>query len=465
MKKNHLPVTKSKFLLFWLVIILLIFSFAWQDTILFTDEIIYEDIAYHMAATGDWLTPKLEGKIWLERPPLYFWLTAAIFKFAPLAPLSRRIVTLILAVGTVILTYRLAAYFYNRKTALFSALSLTFTPLFLYFTKTANLDIPNAFFILLTIFAYLKAKQNPRWLLLSALSQGLGFLNRSFLSLTPLAVIALDQLFFVKKRFSFFAFLNFLFIILLITLPWHIYIFSRHPALFLDRYLFFNLKDHLLLQTPGHEPLTAIDFLAKTLVLYNPLILALPLSLLLNRKWLRPPPLLLALITIPLFTLTLSQTRHEWYALQLLPPLSILSGRALNDLAAYFSSKSSPAWELAKIFALSLVFSLPWGVFKSINQETKSVAALREFINITPASTPLYNLDYAFTPQSTLFNPRETFVIASATLGFLDKPIYLYTHNHRQLELVRQQLNHCCTFKSVVSYQDAQVIEIKPNSL
>jgi 4-amino-4-deoxy-L-arabinose transferase-like glycosyltransferase len=44
------------------------------------DEPRYAWIARDMAETGDWVTPRLYGKPWFEKPPLYYWGAAVCFK-------------------------------------------------------------------------------------------------------------------------------------------------------------------------------------------------------------------------------------------------------------------------------------------------------------------------------------------------------------------------------------------------
>ncbi|MBV9936932.1 MAG: hypothetical protein JO150_00390, partial [Acidobacteriaceae bacterium] len=44
--------------------------------ILGPDEPRYAAIGRAMAQTGDWITPKLWGQPWFEKPPLLYWLTA-----------------------------------------------------------------------------------------------------------------------------------------------------------------------------------------------------------------------------------------------------------------------------------------------------------------------------------------------------------------------------------------------------
>src|SRR5215510_11290026 len=40
----------------------------------------YAWIARDMAETGDWVTPRLYGRPWFEKPPLFYWMAGASFK-------------------------------------------------------------------------------------------------------------------------------------------------------------------------------------------------------------------------------------------------------------------------------------------------------------------------------------------------------------------------------------------------
>ena len=69
----------------WLVLILItlyVCYFSHLGTIGFVgpDEPRYAWIARDMAESGDWITPRLYGQPWFEKPPLYYWGAAVSFK-------------------------------------------------------------------------------------------------------------------------------------------------------------------------------------------------------------------------------------------------------------------------------------------------------------------------------------------------------------------------------------------------
>ena len=65
--------------------LILIFALVWFSgldvrALIHPDEGRYAEIPREMVATGDWLTPRLNGLKYFEKPPLQYWMTAAAYE-------------------------------------------------------------------------------------------------------------------------------------------------------------------------------------------------------------------------------------------------------------------------------------------------------------------------------------------------------------------------------------------------
>lgn len=73
----------------------------------FTDnEGMYAEIGREILISGDWVTPHLNGGVYLNKPPLLFWLTAGVLRVGGINELPRLIGGLA-ALGTLLLVYAL----------------------------------------------------------------------------------------------------------------------------------------------------------------------------------------------------------------------------------------------------------------------------------------------------------------------------------------------------------------------
>src|SRR4249920_652259 len=82
---------------YWLAIPCLCGLYFWQlggMGLAGPDEPRYDAIGREMARSGDWVTPRLWGEPWFEKPALLYWMTAAGFlsglgeELAPRAPVA-----------------------------------------------------------------------------------------------------------------------------------------------------------------------------------------------------------------------------------------------------------------------------------------------------------------------------------------------------------------------------------------
>ena len=82
------------------------------------DEPRYAWIARAMAETGDWITPKLYGLPWFEKPVLYYWLAGIGFKLGFSAEWAARLPSALAALGAAIAIAWMAQRYFVRKAAI-----------------------------------------------------------------------------------------------------------------------------------------------------------------------------------------------------------------------------------------------------------------------------------------------------------------------------------------------------------
>src|SRR3972149_6860422 len=123
-----------------------------SQRVMFTDELLFEEVSYRMVQTGNFLTPIIDDKPWLEKPPLYFWMTAPLFRAADwissknlfdwsqnltpdrtfIYPWIRRFWTKFLAVIVLIYVYRISKELAGVRQGLIAFGLLLATPLFVF---------------------------------------------------------------------------------------------------------------------------------------------------------------------------------------------------------------------------------------------------------------------------------------------------------------------------------------------
>jgi len=108
------------------------------------DEPRYAWIARDMQETGDWVTPRLYGKPWFEKPPLYYWGAALGFKFFGVSETTARLPSAISALLATLALAWLALRLYGAQTARWLLLLLPTTVGMIGFSHAAATDMPFA---------------------------------------------------------------------------------------------------------------------------------------------------------------------------------------------------------------------------------------------------------------------------------------------------------------------------------
>jgi len=118
------------------------------------DEPRYAWIARDMQETGDYITPRLYGKPWFEKPPLYYWSAALSFKLFGVSETSARLPSAICALLATLALAWLALRLYGPETARWLLLLLPTTVGMIGFSHAAATDMPFAAMLTIaTVFA------------------------------------------------------------------------------------------------------------------------------------------------------------------------------------------------------------------------------------------------------------------------------------------------------------------------
>jgi 4-amino-4-deoxy-L-arabinose transferase-like glycosyltransferase len=131
--------------------------FMGSHHLLVPDEGRYVEVAREMVASGNYVTPFLNGIVFLDKPILFYWLQCLAIKIFGLKEWSVRLWPAIIGVFGCVASYVAGRKLFNRRTGIFAAFILATSPLYYILSHYANMDLEVAVFITATLYAFLIA--------------------------------------------------------------------------------------------------------------------------------------------------------------------------------------------------------------------------------------------------------------------------------------------------------------------
>jgi len=327
------------------------------------DEPRYAWIARAMAESGDWVTPRLYGEPWFEKPVLYYWAAALGFRLGLPAEWAARLPSAFAALAAALAIGWLGRKHYQRDVsslwspALLGPLLFSTSVAAIGFSRAASPDM--LFGALLVLAMASAACVLQRAGALREADQGAGradwgplacfgfFLGLGMLAKGPVAIVlgggalglwaALTAKWRVALRLAHPVALT---VFCVVALPWYVICAMRNPT-FLHVFLVqHNLERYFTPMFEHHQPFW----------FFGPIIFLalLPWTVLLwpaaregtrlwrEKSWGNSPGLFLACWAVfPVLFFSFSHSKLPGYVLPTIPPLSLLSGvgaiRALNE--------------------------------------------------------------------------------------------------------------------------------------
>jgi len=205
-------------------------------------DAVQAQIARNMLTSGDWVTARLDGVVYLEKAPLIYWAMAAGYAILGVHDWVARIPIALSAIALCWLTAAFGAWAFGKRAGFYAGLCMaTCIGLFL-FTRILIPDVILTFTVALGMWAFLRAldeeEPHPRfWAFVLAVNLGLGLLLKSLIGvLFPLAAgviyLGLTHQLFSAAAWRRLRPFTGLLIVLLIAAPWHILATLRNPPYF-----------------------------------------------------------------------------------------------------------------------------------------------------------------------------------------------------------------------------------------
>jgi len=159
----------------WLLLAALWFGTLGIRPLYKADESRYGEISREMVASGDWITPRLNGFKYFEKPPLQYWATAAFFTVLGESDWVARLWTALVGFAGVVLTFRAGNRLFGAPNGLYAAAIVAGSPLYVVLGQVNTLDMSVSVFLAAAIFAFALRRMLWFWVAcaLAVLSKGL----------------------------------------------------------------------------------------------------------------------------------------------------------------------------------------------------------------------------------------------------------------------------------------------------
>jgi 4-amino-4-deoxy-L-arabinose transferase-like glycosyltransferase len=330
------------------------------------DEGRYVEIPREMATTGDYITPRLNGVKYFEKPVLFYWLESFSVRLFGIREFGLRLWPALFALAGCLAVYAAGRRLYGRRSGLIAAAVLATSVLYYALGRAIILDMPVSVLLSLALLSFLIGTHEPtgmkrRLYLWSFYAfAALAVLTKGLVGiLIPAMVIGSWIVLLGEWRVLKSIYLpSGLALFLLIAAPWHILVSHANPEFF----HFYFIQEHFLRYlTTMHSryqppwffiPVVALGLFPWTAFLVQAVVFSSPPSWR-ERHEHRDALFLLLWAGLVFLFFSASGSKLVPYILPVFPPLAVLIGRYL---AAAWDSWDMPGIRTG--YAVLVVFML-----------------------------------------------------------------------------------------------------------
>ena len=167
------------------LIFLLVFTYTWNfwiNDIWIPNESFYAEAVREMFENHNFLDIYYNYELRFNKPPLTYWIIALSTAIFGITEFAVRLPIVLMALGTVFLTFLIGKRLYGFNVGLLSAFIMSVAVQFVGDTRYASPETPLAFFFTLTLYLFLIGykERKFKYILLSYISLGLTVLTKGF---------------------------------------------------------------------------------------------------------------------------------------------------------------------------------------------------------------------------------------------------------------------------------------------
>ena len=199
------------------------------------DEPVYGETAKEMLLTGDWLSPRIYGEYWYDKPPLFYWLDAVSFSVFGVSTFAARFPSAIIGACTASYLYLFTRKLIGEKPALTGAFICATSLEIIVLARSAVTDTALVFALTVALISFLRKEYIPAYM-----ACGFAFLTKGPIGFGfPALIVALWMMItksFTLKNIMALKWYWGIPLACLISFPWFIYMAMHHGPVFMDNF-------------------------------------------------------------------------------------------------------------------------------------------------------------------------------------------------------------------------------------
>ncbi len=312
------------------------------------DEANNATVAWELVDTESFPYLTLHKKPFLEKPPLWYYLTAIVVSFFGPTQAAFRLVSVLSGITLIFLIYIVSRAWYGRIAG-FTAVGLLLSTEHLFQNnpggffsthtiRSADGDVLHILLLFLSVVFYRQyTLGKPQWIYAGAIASALAFLTKGPLALVP-GILFVLYLWIHRKNKPIHGnhIIKATLLFLIIVAPWYITMFVNFGTEFLSQHIGYHLIRRIGEPLEGHmEPVWYyVTLLADKRVFWGFELLILSFLFLLQRDnrlsytVYMPVCMTFTIICIA----TLSKTKLAWYILPLYPFAALVIGNTVQQI-------------------------------------------------------------------------------------------------------------------------------------